>query len=85
MKVGIGAKSLHVARYFEYGGFAGFFWGREHDTLKEYLQLDQLLSYSVMLKKMSRQIKKEMKNCMRKRASYLFFHSTVLVSIFPSY
>ena len=51
MKVSLGNKSLHVAKFFECGAFAGFFWSKRHDTLKEYLQLDQLLPYSVYVKK----------------------------------
>ena len=51
MKVRIRDKSLHVARFFEYGAFAGFFWKKGHGTLNEYLQLDQLLPYSVYLEK----------------------------------
>ena len=47
MKISIGYKSLHGARFFEYGAFAGFFFFFGHDTLKKYLQLDQLLPYSV--------------------------------------
>ena len=41
MKVSLGDKSLHMARIFECNAFAGFFWSKGHDTLKEYLQLDQ--------------------------------------------
>ena len=51
MKVSLGDKSLHVARFFECGAFAGFFWSKGHDTLKEYLQLDQLLPYSIYAEK----------------------------------
>ena len=51
MKISIRAKLLQVARFFEYGAFAGFFSSKEHDTLKEYLQLDQLLPYSVYVEK----------------------------------
>ena len=47
MKISIGYKSLHGARYFEYGALAGFFLRKGHDSLKKYLQLDQLLPYSV--------------------------------------
>ena len=46
MKISIGYKSLHGARFFEYGAFAGFFLRKGHDSLKKYLQLDQLLPYS---------------------------------------
>ena len=51
MKISIGDKLLHVARFFEYGAFAGLFSSKGHDTLKEYLQLDQLLPYSVYVEK----------------------------------
>ena len=51
MKVSLGDKSLHVARFFECGAFAGFFWSKGHDALKEYLQLDQLLPYPVYAEK----------------------------------
>ena len=51
MKINIGNKLLHVARFFEYGAFAGLFSSKGHDTLKEYLQLDQLLPYSVYVEK----------------------------------
>ena len=51
MKISIGDKLLQVARFFEYGAFAGFLSSKGHDTLKEYLQLDQLLPYSVYVEK----------------------------------
>ena len=51
MKINIGDKLLHVARFVEYGAFAGLFSSKEHDTLKEYLQLNQLLPYSVYVEK----------------------------------
>ena len=51
MKISIGDKLLQVARLFEYGAFAGFLSSKGHDTLKEYLQLDQLLPYSVYVEK----------------------------------
>ena len=51
MKVSLGDKSLHVGRFFECSVFARFFWSKRHDTLKEYLQLDQLLPYSVNVEK----------------------------------
>ena len=51
MKINIGNKLLHVARFFEYGAFAGLFSSKGYDTLKEYLQLDQLLPYSVYVEK----------------------------------
>ena len=47
MKITIRDKLMQVARFFEYGAFAGFFSSKGHNTLKEYLQLDQLLPYSV--------------------------------------
>ena len=51
VKVGILDKSLNVARFFEYGAFAGFSRSKGHDTLKECLQQDQLLPYSVYIEK----------------------------------
>ena len=51
MKISIGDKLLQVERFFEYGAFAGFLSSKGHDTLKEYLQLDQLLPYSVYVEK----------------------------------
>ena len=51
MKINIGDKYLHVARFFEYGAFAGLFSNKGHDTLKEHLQLDQLLPCSVYVEK----------------------------------
>ena len=87
MKINIGNKLLHVARFFEYGAFAVLFSSKGHDTLKEYLQLDQLRYHiQFMLKKMSRQIEKELKNYMRRgRNRDLFFHSFVLVSFFRTF
>ena len=40
-----------MARFFEFGALAGFFWSKGPDTLKEYQQLDQLLPYSVYVEK----------------------------------
>ena len=51
MKISIGDKLLQVERFFEYGAFARFLSSKGHDTLKEYLQLDQLLPYSVYVEK----------------------------------
>ena len=51
MKISIGDKSLHVARFLEYGAFTRFSSSKVHDTQKEYLQLDQLLPYSVYVEK----------------------------------
>ena len=51
MKVSLEDKSWHVAKFFLCGAFARFFWSKGHDTLKEYLQLDQLLPYSVYVEK----------------------------------
>ena len=51
VKVSILDKSLNVARFFEYGAFAGFSRSKGHDTLKECLQQDQLLPYSVYIEK----------------------------------
>ena len=51
MKISVWDKSLHVARFLEYGAFAGFFSSKGHDTQKEYLQLGQLLPYSVYVEK----------------------------------
>ena len=49
MKISIWDKLLQVARLFEYGAFAGPFLSKGHDTL--YMQLDQLLPYSVYVEK----------------------------------
>ena len=76
MKISIGDKSLHVARFLEYGAFTRFSSSKVHDTQKEYLQLDQLLPYSVYVEKDVKANKEwEMKNGMRRRRN--------LVSLFP--
>ena len=42
---------IACGKIFEYSAFAGLFSSKGHDTLKEYLQLDQLLPYSVYVEK----------------------------------
>ena len=51
MKVELADTSVPIARFFECGAFNGYFSNKAHPSLKEQLQLGELLLYSTYTEK----------------------------------